>query len=220
MSGTPILEFKKVSKSFGKIIALQDISFSVDGGEFVFVIGASGAGKTTLLRLLLAEYLPTSGEVIFDGQKTGELTKKEIPDFRQKIGAVFQDFKLLSERTIRENIEVVLAVKGIPEAEWEGRVNQVLKLVGLSSRSDLFPSQLSGGEVQRAALARALVLNPKLIFADEPTGNLDWTTAEAIMDLLVKINKEGKTVIVTSHNKTMIKKIGKRVIEVKEGKLA
>jgi len=214
-----LLEFKKVTKSFGNIKALDDVSFKVNEGEFVFVVGPSGAGKTTLLRLILGEVRPTAGEIVFDGRNIANLKSNEVPLHRQKIGVVFQDFKLLPERTIRENIEVALAVKEVAESKWKGIVDEVLKMVGLSERSELFPAQLSGGEVQRVSLARALVVDPKLIFADEPTGNLDWDTGEEIMKLFSKINKEGKTIIVSSHNKDIIERMAKRVIKLKGGKL-
>lgn len=219
MSGAPILEFKNVTKSFGKIKALDGVSFEVKEGEFVFVVGPSGAGKTTLLRLLLGEFRPTAGEIIFETKNVANLKNSEVPEHRQRMGVVFQDFKLLPERTVFENVAVALAVKDVPETQWAGKVEKVLKEVGLAARSDLFPAQLSGGEIQRVSLARALVIEPKLVFADEPTGNLDWDTADAIMDLFVKINKEGKTVIVATHNKEIIDKLGKRVIKLKEGKL-
>lgn len=214
-----MLEFKNVTKTFGVVTAIRDVSFTIEKGEFVFIVGPSGAGKTTILRLLLGEFKPTSGQIILEGQDITKLKKGDVPYLRQKIGVVFQDFKLIKEKTIRENVEVALAVLGVPESEWVNRVNQVLKLVGLSHRSELFPLQLSGGELQRVSIARALVVNPHLIFADEPTGNLDWETANTIMDLLEKINKEGKTVIVTSHNQAIIDKMKKRVIEVKDGKV-
>lgn len=214
-----MLEFKNVTKTFGAVKALENASFKVEKGEFVFIVGASGAGKTTILKLVLGEYKPTSGEILINDVSIGKLKRNQIPSLRQKIGVVFQDFKLLRERTVRENIEVALQIIGVDKGEWKGRVDQVLKLVGLVHRSELFPLQLSGGEVQRVAIARALVVNPALIFADEPTGNLDWDTGEAIMELLSKINKEGKTVIVTSHNKSLIDKMGKRVIELKDGKV-
>lgn len=214
-----MVKFKGVSKIFGGIVALKDVSFEVDKGEFVFITGPSGAGKTTILRLLLGEILPDSGEIIFDGVDVTKLAPRELPSFRQKIGTVFQDFKVLPERTVRENVEVALAVLEVPEGEWRGRVDQILKLVGLSSRSELFPAQLSGGEVQRLSLARALVVNPKLILADEPTGNLDWETAEAIMELFEKVSKEGKTIIMATHNKMIVDKLKKRVIKLKEGKI-
>lgn len=219
MSGAPILEFKNVTKSFGKIKALDDVSFAINEGEFIFVVGPSGAGKTTLLKLILGEIWPTTGEIIFETKNVSKLKKSEVPEHRQRIGVVFQDFKLLADRTVRENVEVGLAVKDVPESEWKGRVDSVLKMVGLSNRSELFPAQLSGGEVQRVSLARALVVNPKLIFADEPTGNLDWDTGEEIMKLFEKVNREGKTVIVSTHNRDIIDRMKKRVIRLKEGKL-
>ena len=217
---TSILEFKSVAKTFGDVKALTNVSFKVDKGEFVFIVGPSGSGKTTILKLLMAEYKPTSGSIVFDGTDIVKIKKSDIPYLRRKIGAVFQDFKLLKERSIRENIEMALAVVGVDNTQWGQRVDQVLKMVGLSHRAELFPLQLSGGELQRVAIARALVVNPLVIFADEPTGNLDWEIAGTIMDLLAKINKEGKTVIVTSHNKEIIDRMKKRVIHLKDGKVA
>ncbi len=215
-----MVEFRNVSKSFGKIKALSEISFKIEKGEFVYITGPSGAGKTTILRLILREILPDSGQIIFDGTDIVNLDRKQIPLLRQKIGVVFQDYKILPERTARENIEVPLAVIGIDPSQWEARVNQVLKLVGLTDRSDLFPAQLSGGELQRVSLARALVVNPKLILADEPTGNLDWETAETIVELFEKINHEGKTVIMATHNKMIVEKHKKRIIELKAGRIS
>ena len=212
-----MIEFAGVGKTFGKISALQDINFKVDDGEFVFIVGPSGAGKTTLLKLLIREYKPSTGVIKVDNVDVTKIKKRDIPLLRQKIGIVFQDFKLLPERTIAENIEVPLAIKGVKKTEWKSRIDDVLKLVGLSDRADLFPAQLSGGEIQRASIARALVINPILIFADEPTGNLDWDTGDLIMDLLSKINKEGKTIIVTSHNKEIVNRYANRVIELKNG---
>ncbi|OGM04014.1 cell division ATP-binding protein FtsE [Candidatus Woesebacteria bacterium GWC1_42_13] len=214
-----MIKLKNVTKKFGDITALSDVSFEVDKGEFVFITGPSGAGKTTILKLILREVLPDNGKVIFDGIDVTEASKKEIPQIRQKIGVVFQDFKVLPERTLRENVEVALAVSGIPQSEWPSRVDKILELVGLSKRSELFPSQLSGGELERVSLARALVVNPKLILADEPTGNLDWDTADEIMELFEKINKEGKTIIMATHNREIIAKLKKRVIKLSEGKI-
>lgn len=215
----PMLKYNKVSKNFGPIQALSDISFAVAPGEFVFITGPSGAGKTTLLCLLIRQIRPSEGEIYFDGLEVHNLKKRQIPHLRRDIGSVFQDYKLLTERTIFENALVALAVKGTPKAERTPRVEQVLSLVGLSERAHLFPSQLSGGELQRAALARALVVNPKLVFADEPTGNLDPKTAQGIMELLDQINKEGKTVIITTHSHEFVKLMKKREIVIEEGRL-
>jgi cell division transport system ATP-binding protein len=215
----PMIKAVSVTKSFGEVSALEDVSFEVEEGEFVFVMGPSGAGKTTLLKLLLREYLPDKGQILFDKVDITQIPNKEIPSFRQKIGVVFQDYKLLPERTVRENVEVPLAVIKVPRGEWGARVDTILSLVGLSKKAEMFPSQLSGGELQRVSLARALIVNPKLVMADEPTGNLDWDTAEDIVELFEKINKEGKTVIMATHNKTIVDKLRKRVIELKDGKI-
>ena len=214
-----MVKFKGVTKSFGAIAAVRDVSFEIEKGDFVFITGPSGAGKSTLLKLILREMLPTSGEIVVDGVDVGKIKERDLPAYRQKIGTVFQDFKVLPERTVSENVEVALAVLGVEENQWHSRINQVLKLVGLASRANLFPSQLSGGELQRVSLARALIVDPKLILADEPTGNLDWETASAIIDLFEKVNKEGKTVIMATHNKMIVDKLKKRVIRLKEGKI-
>ena len=154
-----------------------------------------------------------------DGKNIAKLSSKEVPRLRQHIGTIFQDFKVIPERTVAENVEVALAVIGLPKNEWPARTEHVLRLVGLSDRANLFPSQLSGGELQRVSMARALVVNPKIILADEPTGNLDWETADKIMDLFEKINQEGKTIIMATHHKLIINKLKKRVIELKDGKV-
>lgn len=215
-----MLEIKNVTKKFGSIVALDDVSFEVGDGEFVFITGPSGSGKTTLLRLILREFIPTEGDVVLDNKNVSKLSFSEIPKLRQQFGVVFQDFKVLSDRTVSENVEVALAVIGLTKDEWKARVDHVLNLVDLTDRAELFPSQLSGGELQRVSMARALVVNPKIILADEPTGNLDWETADKIMDLFEKINKEGKTVIMATHNKFFVDKMGKRNIELKAGKVS
>lgn len=212
-----IIHFKGVTKKFGTLIALNNVSFDVKKGEFIFITGPSGAGKTTILKLILGELTPDNGEVVVDGFNVSGLVSKDIPRFRQKIGTVFQDFKVLPERTIGENVSVALAVIGLPEAEWKGRVEHVLKLAGLSRQTNLFPSQLSGGELQRVSLARALAVNPKILLADEPTGNLDWETSDNLMDLFEKINKEGKTVVMATHNMEIVKNYKKRVINIVGG---
>ena len=214
-----MITFDNVTKSFGSIKALEDVSLEVKNGEFVFLTGPSGAGKSTILKMILREVLPDSGKVMFDNKDITEISEKEVPYLRQHMGIVFQDFKVLSERTVTENVEVALAVSDVPQEEWEKRVKNVLKLVGLLSRAKLFPSQLSGGELQRVSLARALVVNPKLILADEPTGNLDWKTAEGIMELLEKINKEGKTIIMATHHEGIIKHGKHRIIHLEDGKI-
>jgi len=214
-----ILEFKDVTKNYGSVSAVKDLSFKINEGDFVFITGPSGAGKTTILKLLTRQIKPSSGKIIFDGKEVHNLKKSQIPKLRQSIGIVFQDFKLLSEKTIRENIEVALAIANIPSKEWKSRVDHVSNLVGLAERVDMFPAQLSGGELQRASLARALVVNPKVVFADEPTGNLDWETADGVMRLLMKINEEGKTVIITTHHKKILKEFEERIITIKKGEI-
>ncbi|MFV1917290.1 MAG: cell division ATP-binding protein FtsE [Patescibacteria group bacterium] len=214
-----MLKIKNVSKSFGDVKAVESVSFDVDDGEFVFITGPSGAGKTTILRLILRDLLPDKGEILLQGKDITKFSDKFIPKLRQKIGVVFQDFKVLPERTVGENVEVALAVIGLPEADWNSRVKHALELVGLENRADFFPSQLSGGELQRVSLARALVVNPKIILADEPTGNLDWDTADSLMELFEEINKEGKSIIMATHHRLIVEKLGKRVVELKDGKV-
>ena len=214
-----MVTFKNVSKSFGDIKAVSDVSFEVKKGEFAFLTGPSGSGKTTLLKLILREYLPDSGEILLDEINVTTLKNKQVPILRQKIGTVFQDLKVLPERTVKENIEVALAVVGLSEGEWKSRLDDILKWVNLEKRAQLFPAQLSGGDLQRVSIARALVVNPQLILADEPTGNLDWETSLGIMDLLLKINKEGKTVIMATHNQMIIDKYNKKIIHLVNGKL-
>jgi cell division transport system ATP-binding protein len=212
-----IVHFKEVTKKFGSQVALNNVSFDVKKGEFIFITGPSGAGKTTILKLILGELTADSGEVTVDGFNVTLLQSQDLPRYRQKIGTVFQDFKVLPERTIGENVAVALAVIGLPETEWNARVEHVLKLAGLSRQTNLFPSQLSGGELQRVSLARALAVNPKILLADEPTGNLDWETSDNLMDLFEKINKEGKTIIMATHNMEIVKKYKKRVINIVSG---
>ena len=214
-----MLKFVNVVKTFGDIKAVEGISFDVAEGEFVFITGPSGSGKSTMIKLILRQISPDSGEIYFEDHNIGELKTKEVPKMRQKMGVVFQDFKMIHERTLRENIEIALAVSKVPQKEWKERVTHVTKLVGLDKRLDFFPSQLAGGELQRGALARALVSNPSLILADEPTGNLDWKTAEEIIDLFEQINEEGKTIIMATHHLGILEKHKKRVIELKEGKI-
>ena len=215
----PMLKLNNVTKTFGEILAVEDISFEVSEGEFVFITGPSGSGKSTIIKLILRQFTPDSGEIFLNETDFGKLKYKEIPKMRQKIGIVFQDFKMIPDRTLWENVEVALAVTNVPRKEWKERVTHVIKLVGLEKRTSLFPSQLAGGELQRGSLARALVANPSIILADEPTGNLDWKTAESIMELFEQINKEGKTIIMATHHLGLIEKHKNRVIELNEGKV-
>ena len=214
-----MLKFINVTKKFGDIVAVEDVSFEAKDGDFLFITGPSGAVKTTLIRLILREFKPDSGEIVFNGEDITDLPLKKIPELRRQVGVVFQDFKVLPESTLRENVEIALAVVGLPKEEWDARVDHVLKLVELEERADLFPSQLSGGELQRLSLARALVVNPKIILADEPTGNLDWGTADKIMELFKKINEEGKTIIMATHHELIVAKMGKKVVKLDGGKV-
>lgn len=192
----------------------ENLSFTLNDGEFAFITGPSGSGKTTLIRLIMRDLLPDSGEIIFDGENIVSLPLKEIPLIRQKMGVVFQDFKVLRDSTVRENVEIALAVIGVDQSEWKDRVEHVLNLVELGGKEDMFPSELSGGELQRVSMARALVVNPKIILADEPTGNLDWETSKKIMDLFEKIEKEGKTIMMATHNRLIVESMKKRIIKL------
>ncbi|MBI4122905.1 MAG: cell division ATP-binding protein FtsE [Parcubacteria group bacterium] len=212
--------FERVSKVYPPgSVALEDISFSIDQGEFVSVVGKSGAGKTTLLKLLLAEEKPSSGRVLVDGGNIGGIRPSRLPDFRRKIGMVFQDYRLLPHKTAYENIAYVMEVMGAEEEEIARDVTEVLRIVGLSDRSDHFPDQLSGGEKQRVAIARALIHRPGVIVADEPTGNLDPYHTRDIIHLLLKINELGTTIILATHNKEVINRLGKRVLTLDQGRL-
>ena len=214
-----MIKFTQVTKTYGEITAIREVSFEVKSGEFVFLTGPSGTGKTTVLKLILGEILPDAGQVWFGTIDVAKLKQRDLPKLRQKIGCVFQDYKLLNEKTVGENIEIALAVLGVPEKKWPEKVTEVLKDVGLSDKKNSFPAQLSGGELQRVSLARALVVEPELILADELTGNLDWDIAAEIMQLLEKISKKGKTVIMATHNREIVAKMKKREIKLKRGRL-
>lgn len=212
--------FEKVTKIYPpQSVAVEDVSFEVGQGEFVSLVGKSGAGKTTLLKLLLSEEKPTTGHILFRDMKVHEIPASHLPYFRRKIGMIFQDYKLLPTKTAKENISYVLEVMGAEEEDIERDVDEVLALVGLQERGHHFPHQLSGGEKQRVAIARALIHRPEIIIADEPTGNLDPYHTRDIMKLLIKINELGTTVILATHNKEVINKLGKRVLTVDSGKL-
>ena len=199
--------------------ALYDVNFSVKQGEFVYIIGPTGSGKSTLIKLLDGEELPTKGNVEVVGINVGELKRKQVPIYRRNIGVVFQDFRLLYDRTVEENIEFALRVIEASEREIKTQLKSVLELVGLSGKEKFYPNQLSGGEQQRVALARALATKPPIIIADEPTGNLDPATADEIFNSLMEINARGTTIVVVTHAKDVVNKLNKRVIALDHGKI-
>lgn len=201
------------------IVALDNVSFEVKEKEFVSLVGKSGAGKTTLLKLFLAEEFPNQGKITFEGQNIFDLKKSHLQKFRQRIGVVFQDYKLFSSKTVYENIAYVMEVMGASDADIERDVCNVLDLVGLSERSCNFPTELSGGEKQRVAIARAFIHRPDIILADEPTGNLDPYNTFDIIKLLIKIYKMGTTIILATHDKEVINSLGRRVITLDEGRI-
>ncbi len=218
-----MIHFKSVSKIYpinsDHMIALEKITFRIRPREFVSLVGQSGAGKTTLLRLLLKEENPSGGEILVDGQKLEEVVSKELPLYRRKIGAVFQDFKLLPNKTAYENIAFAMEAAGRTDEEIQEDIPEILKLVGLSDRGHHFPYQLSGGEKQRVAIGRALAHRPVILIADEPTGNLDPLHTWDIIRLLFKINEMGTTVILATHDREIINTIGKRVVTLDKGRL-
>lgn len=216
-----MIEFKNVSKTYEDtgVRALDDVSFFIDKGEFVFLVGPSGAGKSTLTKLIIREETANSGEIVVNGFKLNELPKNKIPYLRRNIGMVFQDFRLLPNKTVYENVAFAMQVIGASRSEIRRNVPNVLSLVGLSHKARMKPGQLSGGEQQRVSLARALVNKPPVIIADEPTGNLDPDTACEIMQLLTDINKRGTTMIVATHAKNFVDEMHMRVLAIEDGKL-
>ncbi|MBQ3226074.1 MAG: cell division ATP-binding protein FtsE [Clostridia bacterium] len=197
--------------------ALNNISFVIERGEFVFIVGPSGAGKSTLIKLLMHEETATSGDVIIKNVNVGQLTQKQIPYLRRNMGVVFQDFRLLPNKTVYENVSFAMEVVGAPKRAIRRQVPAVLSMVGLAGKAKMLPGQLSGGEQQRVALARALVNNPAFLIADEPTGNLNPKTAMEIMELLDEINKRGTTIIMATHAKEIVNVMKKRVIAIEDG---
>ena len=214
-----MIEFKNVSKLYDDCAALDNVTFSIKPKEFVSLVGRSGAGKTTLLKMLLKEEEPTEGEIIVDGRDVRKLKKHDIPIYRRKIGAVFQDFKLLPNKTAYENIAFAMEAAGRTEQEIAVDVPQILNLVELADKANNFPAQLSGGEKQRVAIGRALVHKPDILMADEPTGNLDPLHTWDIIRLLCRINELGTTVILATHDREIINALGKRVISFDKGRL-
>lgn len=213
-----MIRFTSVSKYYpGKIPGIVDLSVEIPDGEFVFLIGPSGSGKTTLLRLLIRDLVPTVGSIVVDEFDLKKLSSRNIHLLRRKVGIVFQDFKLLLDRTVYENVAMVLEILGKPQKDIPQGVNNVLDLVGLSDKKNVFPMQLSAGEMQRVGIARAIVGGPKTLLADEPTGNLDPETAWGIIDILEEINRLGTTVIIASHNADIVNRLKKRTLTMEHG---
>ena len=202
------------------VTALKDVSFVIDKGEFVFIVGASGSGKSTIIRLLLKEIEPTNGRIIVGGRDLGRLQRSKVPMLRRNVQCVFQDFKLLPNRTAYENVAYALKVQGESRDSIRRKVPEVLSLVGLAAKGLSLPDELSGGEQQRVSIARAVVNHPPLLVCDEPTGNLDPDTSVGIMQLLYRINRAGTTILMVTHEREMVDKMRKRVIALEEGRLA
>ena len=215
-----MIEINKLTKTYDKSSrALKGVDISIEDGEFVFITGRSGSGKSTLLRILLKEVEPTSGRVVVNDMDLGAMPRRYVPKYRRTLGVVFQDFRLLKDRTVYENIAFAQRVIGVPGRTIKESVPRMLKLVGLSSKYKAFPHQLSGGEQQRVAIARALVNNPDVIIADEPTGNLDPEKSRELMELLSEINELGSTVLVITHEKELVNSFHKRVVYLEDGRV-
>jgi cell division transport system ATP-binding protein len=216
----PVVSLRGVRKVYpnGKA-ALDDVDLTLGEGEFVFLVGPSGAGKTTLLKLLIRDERPTAGEVILDGRNLARVPRRKVPELRRKIGIVFQDYKLLPTRTVRENVAFALEVTGTPRRQIRPAVDRALAVVGLAAQADQLPTTLSGGEQQRTAIARALVHEPRLIIADEPTGNLDPLISWEIIQLLLRINELGVTILMATHNASVVTALRRRVVALEEGRV-
>jgi len=215
-----MIKFDNVTKIYPPdAVVLQNVSFEIKEGEFVCVVGKSGAGKTSLIRLMLGMEAPTIGEVYFDGIRLSEASAEKIQEIRRRIGGIYQDYKLLPRKTVYENVAYIMQVEGKENREIESEVPKILVIIGLKEKLNNFPDELSGGEQQRLAIARALVNHPDIIIADEPTGNLDPYNSYEVVSLLQKINKAGKTVILATHDREIINKLSKRVITLEKGKI-
>ena len=215
-----MIKFQNVTKIYEpNFVALQDITFEVSEGEFISVVGKSGAGKTTLIKLILGLERPTYGSVFFNGKNVSKMPNDELQKMRRRIGGIYQDYKLLSNKTVYENVAYIMEVEGKDNEEILSEVPRVLEIIGLKEKLDNFPHELSGGEQQRLAIARALVHQPDIIIADEPTGNLDPYNAYEVLALLEKINRVGKTVILSTHDREVINKLNRRVITIEDGKI-
>ena len=215
-----MIKFNNVTKIYPPdFVVLQNVSFEIKKGEFVSIVGKSGSGKTTLIRLILGLEAPTIGDVYFEDINLNDRDHSKIQEVRRKIGGVYQDYKLLPKKTVYENVAYVMQVEGKDNEEINKEVPKVLEIIGLKDKVNNFPDELSGGEQQRLAIARALVNHPEIIIADEPTGNLDPYNSYEVISLLQKINKTGKTVILATHDREIINKLGKRVITIENGRI-
>ncbi len=214
-----MIEFRNVVKTYGDNVALNDVSLHIDDGDFVFVVGASGSGKSTFIKLISKEIEPDSGSIVVDGRDITLLSSREVPDHRRTIGMVFQDYKLLPHKTVYENIAFAMEVIHCTQRAIKRQVPQILKIMGIEDAAEKFPDELSGGEQQRVAIARAIINNPRLLIADEPTGNLDPDTAWEIMKLINQINRRGTTVVMVTHAKEIVDRMGKRIIAIDNGKI-
>jgi len=215
-----MIQFENVTKTYqSDVVVLQDVSFEIKEGEFVSIVGKSGAGKTTLIRLILGLETPDSGNIFFAGMNVNEVSGQDLQHMRRRIGGIYQDYKLLSAKTVYENVAYIMEIEGRANEEIARDVPLVLDVIGLSKKHGNFPHELSGGEQQRLAIARALVNYPDVIIADEPTGNLDPYNTYEVISLLEKVNKSGKTVILATHDREIINKLGRRVITIENGKI-
>jgi len=213
-----MLTMSNISKVYpGGSVALEDVNIHIEPGEFVFIVGPSGAGKSTFFKMLFREILPTTGSIEVNGTDILSLTDKEIPYYRRQLGIIFQDYRLLPDRTVYENVAFAMQVIEIPHRKIKRRVMNVLELVGLRGRADSYPNELSGGEQQRIAIARAIVNDPDIVIADEPTGNLDPDTSWEIMNIFKEINDTGTTIVMATHAKDIVDAMGKRVIAIEKG---
>ena len=213
-----MIEFKNVSKVYNNgTEALRNLSLSIAKGEFVFIVGSSGAGKSTFLKLIMREEVPNSGEIVVNGRKLSTVRKRDVPYLRRTMGIVFQDFRLIDKMTVYDNVAFAMHIVGASDREIRKRVPYVLGLVGLEKKMDKHPAELSGGEQQRVGLARALVNNPSMIIADEPTGNVDPAMSYEIVELLTEINRRGTTVLMVTHEHDLVKRFPRRVIEIQGG---
>ena len=213
-----MIEFKNVSKVYNNgTEALRNLSLSIAKGEFVFIVGSSGAGKSTFLKLIMREEVPNSGEIVVNGRKLSTVRKRDVPYLRRTMGIVFQDFRLIDKMTVYDNVAFAMHIVGASDREIRKRVPYVLGLVGLEKKMDNHPAELSGGEQQRVGLARALVNNPSMIIADEPTGNVDPAMSYEIVELLTEINRRGTTVLMVTHEHDLVKRVPRRVIEIQGG---